>query len=224
MNNATKTYKSHSEIKTIHITNHAVNGKLAGFHSISTSVRLNPYCKKRCDKNGLICKKCYADVHLRRYKNLDRALTRNTELLTTEIIPWDDLPRIMDRVFRFESFGDLHNEVHFENYLNICLKNPDTTFAIWTKNPFLMKRVFNRRGKPDNLIIILSSPLLNRVMENPGYDFVDKVFTVWTKEGVKESSVELNCTPVDGSMHRCADCMKCYRKDDPTYYIHELLK
>ena len=71
--------------------------------------------------------------------------------------------------------------------------------------------------KPKNLIIIQSSFFLNIV--DPIKDmWVDKVFTVFTKEFAIVHDIKINC----GARH-CLSCQTCYTNND-TIYINELLK
>lgn len=121
------------------------------------------------------------------YKSLNECLESNTEILTKNIIDWDDLPRIYSLYFRFESFGDLNNEIQLINYFNICRKNPEVKFALWSKNLFIIdKAIKEGHHKPDNLMIIASSPFLNKIADYSQYEFVDKVFTVYTKDAIEK--------------------------------------
>ncbi len=201
----------------LHISTH--QGKMKGFHSLGTSRRNNPYCLHRCKNSTTVCKKCYAERYINMRKNLEKCLERNTKLLTEGIIPRDDLPRILDRYFRLESFGDLINETHFENYLNICEKNPETMFALWTKNPFIIERVFEYRNKPENLVINLSSLRINKPWNVKIWDWVDHVFTVYDKKGADK----INCPHALDKNIKCVDCLKCYKKGTE-FWINEKLK
>lgn len=209
----------------LHITEKHT-GKMEGMASLST----NPYLNKQCMKNrqieGAICESCFSCTQLKRYKHLYGCLTRNNKILSTSIIPVKHLPIINKMYFRLEAFGDLENETHFINYLNICKKNKKTQFTIWTKNPHIMDTVFNELGykKPKNLIVIVSSLFKNvpfnlEVLHyNKRYWFIDKIFTVYTKDYIKENDVKINC----GSK-KCLDCKLCYTKNK-IKYINEILK
>jgi len=198
-------------------TNH--NGKMEGMISLSTAVSCNKNCKERAKIKDSICSKCYAEKMSRMYKSLDEMLKQNTQALTTSIIPDDELPRVNALYFRFEAFGDLNNDIQVINYFNICKKNPGVHFALWTKNPwFIYEAIKAGNKKPKNLVIILSSPFINKVVEiSDKYDFVDKVFTVYDKETSK--TVNINC----GS-RKCLECGRCYKKTKQVEYINEILK
>ena len=160
---------------------------------------------------------------MKRYKNLNDALIRNAEILSTEILPFEVLPLTPTRFFRFESFGDLLNEYQVINYFNICYKNPETRFALWTKNPRIIDKVLQNSDleKPENLQIVFSSPLINhQANPNPNFEFIDKVFTVYDKKTAKD--VNINC----GS-RSCLSCGRCYRPNpngEKIQFINEILK
>lgn len=220
------TTKSFDEINTaasfkLHVTTKHT-GKMQYLQSLSTSSLVNPFCIARSKNNNMICSKCYSNTMQARYKNLSKTLERNAVILTGKILDIDDLPVINCLLFRFEAFGDLINKTQFINYLNICNKNKSTSFAIWTKNYNIIKSVFNDGyEKPDNLLIIFSSPYLNDTVNldfNQEYNFVDKVFTVYDKEYIKNNNININCGARD-----CFTCRKCYTQND-TFYINEMLK
>lgn len=201
-------------------------GKMKGLQSLSTNAMENKQCNKNCLIDGAICQKCYARKMLKRYKTLYAKLTHNYNVATTQIIPIEYLPTINALYFRFEAFGDLENEYQFINYLNICYKNQQTSFALWTKNPHIIDSVLNDMGykKPKNLNIIVSSLFINKEWNYKKlpyakrYNFIDKIFTVYDKQYIKENNININC----GALN-CNTCLKCYTKND-IKIINERLK
>ena len=127
-----------------------------------------------------------------------------------------------DLVYRFESFGDIINATHLENYVRIAERNPYTVFALWTKNIWILDEVFNKKciKKPDNMRIVVSSPLLNKPLEldRQKYWMVDHIFTVFDKECIKSHNIVINC----GS-RSCLGCQICYH-NDTEFYVNEKLK
>lgn len=208
----------------VHITkNHT--GKMYGKQSLSTNPLINCQCQKNCKNENWVCRFCYSIKMMKMYKQLAAALARNYHILTSSILPFESLPLINALDFRFEAFGDLANETHFINYLNICEKNPNVIFAIWTKNPHIMARVFDEMGykKPKNLIIIYSNPVLNTLIKletiQKKYWFVDKTFNVFTKDYLLEHpEIKPNC-----GAKKCNDCGICYTFNDIGELI-EILK
>ena len=203
-------------------------GKMEGIHSISTAVTLNPFCKKHMAVEGSICSHCYAEAMMHQYTALEEKLKRNTKILTESIIPDDELPDTTgDKIFRFESFGDLNNEIQLTNYLNIVRKNPETRFTLWTKQYDLVKEYFSTHDVPDNFTLILSSLMVNRKID---LTFMKKLgkfkigqlksFTVYDFEYIKEhwTEMNLNC----GSRY-CFGCRLCYDQNK-VEEISEILK
>lgn len=200
------------------ITKHG--GKMKGIDSISTNCMLNPNCTERQGNEALVCSKCYSKKYLMLRPALRERLTENTGLLTNGIIDENDLPIINRAVFRLESFGDLINTTQMINYINLCYKNSQTTFALWTKNTHILYDIFETRmiEKPDNLIINFSSPILNMPITSDIPKYIDHVFTVYEKKYLKDHDVNVNC-----GAKNCLKCKICYTKGTD-YFVNEILK
>lgn len=197
-------------------------GKMEGISSIGTACSSNPHCQKRRENGECVCSKCYAETYMKMRKALKAKLEENAEILTTRHLEDRELPFINARVYRFESFGDLYNDIHLENYIAICNHNPHTNFGLWTKNTWILDSVFNKKGikRPENLSIVVSSPLLNKQMEldRVKHWYVDHVFTVYTKEYIEENNIDINC-----GAKSCLGCQLCYNRNTE-FYIREKLK
>ena len=198
------------------------SGKMDGINSISTSAANNRRCAKNALIPGSICQSCYAMRYLSFRPALRRKLELNTILYTTIVLPLEYLPTLNDLYFRFESFGDLNNAVQVVNYWNIAHKNTNTSFAHWTKNPDIIQDAIDYYGleKPSNLIVVYSSLMKNAAVQNirQRWSFVDKTFTVYTADFIKDNDVVINC----GSRH-CLSCLNCYTDND-IEHISEKLK
>lgn len=206
------------KVTGIHITQKH-NGKMDGMMSLSTSCLCNPQCKRYSEDPDKICSHCYARTQMSYMTSMQGCFERNSKLLTERILTREEMPVLNAVYFRFESFGDLINEVQCINYFNICKANPSTKFALWTKNPHIVSMVINKGiKKPRNLQIVLSSHYMNKASDPRAFDFVDKVFTVYDKEYIKEHEVEINC-----GARNCLSCKKCYTKNK-TMFINEKLK
>lgn len=197
-------------------------GKLLGINSIGTSCHGNPHCQKRRENGCSVCSHCYADTYMKMRKSLKEHLEDNAKILTTRLLEGRDIPVTNDFIFRFESFGDLYNDMHLENYIRICNANELTMFALWTKNTWILDSVFNAKGikKPSNLSIVVSSPNTNEQLEldREKFWFVDHVFTVYDKKFIKENNIDINC-----GANSCLRCRLCYNTDTE-FYIREQLK
>jgi len=194
-------------------------GKMETIFSISTLCDINPNCVARMMNGNLICAKCFSHRMGQRMPGLVNKLKRNTEILTTTIIDVDDIPVLMNDMLRGESFGDLNNEIQVVNYFNIFAKNAHARCALWTKNPWIIASAMEKYSikKPDNLVIVYSTPELNGEPNTEifaKYPFVDKIFTVYDKTHAKE----INC-----GARSCRTCGRCYSKDTERI-INEMLK
>ena len=133
----------------IHISK--MTGKLDGFKAISSNTITNPYCIKQfnCGNSENICTKCYSNIMLKSYrKNMQPALERNSQALSNSVLPMDQLPIVLDAFFRFNAHGELINENHLQNLVNIAIKNPSCNFALWTKQAGMIKGFFDNNAKP----------------------------------------------------------------------------
>jgi hypothetical protein len=153
------------------------------------------------------------------YCNLSQALVQNYRVLTTQVIPVEKWPLLNYLMFRLESFGDVQNETQLQNYVNFCKRNPRVQFTIWTKNTAIFGRYFKKNEKPKNLIVIVSSPFINKAIDIRDYPFADKVFTVYDKAYAAANKIVTGCSRLS-----CNACQKCYNKRDKTVYVNELLK
>ena len=211
------TVRNAKQISGLHYTvNHT--GKMEGMQSISTSVIENSRCAKNAQIKGSICEKCFASKQVKIFPSMQKPLAKNQEILTSRILDDHEIPTIYAKYFRFESFGDLNNDIQVINYFKHCYKNPDVKFALWTKNPdYIATAIKKGYEKPNNLNIVLSSLFIN-VQRKTRYEFVDKVFTVYDKQHIGENETNINC----GS-RSCFKCGLCYEKND-VKIINEKLK
>ena len=198
-------------------------GKMSGMISYSTSVLNNGNCDKYRNIPGSVCSHCYAAAQLSYQDGTAKKAARNTELITKEVYPAECFPQVNALYFRFEAFGDINNETQVKNYFKWATVNPHTTFALWTKNAHIIQAAINDGAiKPENLIIIYSSLFVNDPVHaeiiQKKYSFVDKVFSVYSKDYAEKYHIGINC----GGRH-CAPCLRCYKKETETA-VSELLK
>ena len=202
-------------------------GKMTLIPSISTSKKLNENCQRMsCSDNcDCICKYCYADKTMAMYPNLAKALENNTAILTRELT-FTEVKEIAKfflntAIARFESFGDLNNEVQLINYIRIARAARHTKFALFTKQYSIVKKYFESGKRfPDNVTLILSSPFidhtLNDSLVNSFKQYHRRVIT-FTVTRDKENP-GINC-----GKRRCVECRNCYDAKTPKNVI-ELIK
>ena len=213
----TCTLSNSKKIRCLHFTTKHT-GKMAGMASISTAVTTNARCAKNAQIKGSICEKCFAARQMKIYPSMEKPMVENQRILTSDILPMEKLPVINNLYFRFESFGDLNNDIQVINYFRICYKNPNVKFALWTKNPDYIAAAIDRGyDKPANLNIVLSSLFINKERKHK-YSFVDKVFTVYDPQHIEKHSININC-----GAKNCFTCGLCYEKNGISV-INEKLK
>ena len=204
------------QVSTIHISK--MTGKLDGFKAISSNTITNPYCVKQnqSSDNENICTKCYSHTMLKSYrKNMQPSLERNSQALSTSILPSEQLPMIMEAFFRFNAHGELINETHLINLVNIAVKNPHCNFALWTKRNDIISKYFVNNDKPKNLILIFSNSKISKVLNKPPR-FFDKTFNNVLEHEFVESQ---NCTG-----QQCKNCLLCYKHNDVSTIIEKVKK
>lgn len=200
----------------------AHTGKMEGMISISTPSNLNDFCKKMKANCELICSKCYTEKGFLKTVANSKKLKNNHELLTKPF-DWQSIKHL-EKIrgydyFRFEAFGELNNEQQLINYLNLVRLFPNTFFSLWTKRTDLVAKVLTLENKPSNFNLIISS-----IKKNERCDLgllepvVDKVFTVFDKDFIKENETPINCGSKD-----CFNCKICYTKNN-VKEVNEILK
>ena len=203
-------------MQTVHIS--IMTGKLDGLRAISTNTRTNDYCIKQNASGDPtnICTKCYSHTMLSSYrKNMQPALERNSQALSTRVLPTVELPKIADSVFRFDAHGELINETHLRNLVAICEYNPGTVFALWTKRNDIVSKYFRANAKPANMVLIYSNPKISHIMAKPP-KFFDRTFNnVLEHEFVERQ----NCTG-----QQCKNCLLCYTPGNGVTTIVEKVK
>ena len=194
-----------------------MSGKMAGVNCLSTSNLVNPYCIARKKNPEMICSKRYADSTCKRYHALQENMLKNTVILTTKLFEVEELPNVNADIFRFEAFGDLINATQCRNYFRLCKANPETRFALWTKNPGIVAQAIRQgESKPANLVILLSSAIIGERADAGKFPFIDKTFTVYRKNEMPPEMI--NC-----GARCCATCQRCYHKETESD-IREYLK
>lgn len=191
------------------------SGKMNKLKSINTNTLTNEFCIKQNKNNNSICSKCYSFNNLKTFrKSCIPSRQHNSDLLSLNIIHEQLLPTILDIYFRFSSDGELINETHLINLLNICEKNKHTTFTLWTKRKDLVYKVERKRKLPNNLILIFSNSQIDKPLKTIPKLF-HKTFSNVSKSFNKSI---VNCAG------KCVDCLKCYVKDNNINHIVEVLK
>ena len=199
-----------------------LTGKMTGMPAITSSMLCNEHCQRLSNIIGTVCEKCYTMKYLKSRPAVEKCYAENTELLTSSVIPIKQLPFINATMCRLETFGDIVNATHLQNYINLIKKNNHCMFSLFTKNYTVVFDYFKTHKQPKNLSLVISSLLLD---EPFGLEFLPeyltnvKIFTVYSKQFAKGNNVTINC-----GKNRCVDCRRCYTKNKNPIFISEILK
>ena len=185
----------------VHIS--VMSGKLKGIPAINTNTLSNAFCTAMHNaKKSVICAWCYSHNMLSgSRKNCVAKFEENSRLLA-EWIPWEELPVFNSLWVRFHGHGELQNMAHLENFHRIALKNPRTICTLWSKRRDLIREYHRNFTQPNNLILIYSNPIIDRVIARPPTGF-NRVFN-----NVSQHDNLENCT---GRI--CTECLSCYSQD-----------
>ena len=196
-----------------------LTGKMTGIPAVTSSSTCNLHCRRLSALQGSVCAHCYTQKYLQSRPSIQDCYEHNSKLLSNGLILYKHLPFINATLCRLESFGDIINVTHLENYIRLVKKNNHCLFALFSKRYDLLSYYFGRNKQPKNLSIVLSSVLLNEPMKPVEHIQNQKIFTVYTKEFVNEHNVLITC-----GKRRCIDCRLCYQKNNSPIFITELLK
>lgn len=195
-----------NKLSPVHIT--TGSGKLSNMTSVNVSSLDNNFCQLMSSKKDTVCGKCYSNRYAKLRPTLEDALMRNTELLGSRLLEPYEVPTFNAHYVRFNSYGELINEVHYLNLIQIAMRNPYTTFGLWTKRADIVMKY----PKESNIKYIYSVPKIDGKIPRQEYlDFFDKVFIV------QSTDENQNCHG------KCIDCLLCY-SDNETTVIRERVK
>ena len=197
-----------------------LSAKMDGIPAISTNSKLNTLCNKLCMNVNNVCNKCYARKGINKYHALERKLTFNHIILTHCKLCADDIP--VDWIYRqskhglgrFQSHGELNNEIELNNYMTIAEAVSGIHWSLYTKNIVLLKKYREKHVTPNNVSfgysiakVNPSEKYINYCVNYYGYNLhvIDFVFAVYTGKYAKENNIVINC----GAKH-CGTCSKCY--------------
>jgi hypothetical protein len=214
--------------KAVTFTEHSKKSKMAFKHSISTSVRLNPYCQARqcmrCRADGKepVCPYCFANAISNARPTVDYSTTRNSEILWNVEIPSDVWRKVRGKEViswhepdaRIQSLADVACVRECRNYIHLTNAFPEMRWVPWSKNDWFWWNAFQQLGKPENMNYIHSSLFLNEIDEGPIWmqPFIDYIFTVFTEEFARlHPEIVMNCCTLTNKGRQCRrDCNDCY--------------
>ena len=202
------------ELLTIYKAAYHDSGKIEGITSYDSTATNCGFCqqmRKAAESNpSHICRYCYdyAQEHSFRGANIVNRHTLNMLIMSSVEFDVEELKLVnATYINRVNSSGDTPNETYARNMLKIAYAFPCFRFAYWAKNKAAVIAACDAYGKPSNMILVQSSPIIGKPEKLAKY--FDYVFTVYaTKEGIAEALANGAC---ECNGKKCRDCgYKCY--------------
>jgi|ETNvirnome_2_300_1030623.scaffolds.fasta_scaffold17651_2 hypothetical protein len=193
--------------------------KIESLYSISTSSLMNEFCLRMHRIKNTICNECYGIRAEKVRKSLENKLVWNYNIFSSPLYDLELPEFVSDSVVRFDSFGELFSTIQLGNYVRICELNSNSIFTLFSKRYDLIFKFFESYRKPDNLIIVLSSLLLNKRAKRKKY--IDKVFTCTSNTSINNVLVKKHNSSIE-CQKKCKNCMQCYLLNSKVRNIFEV--
>ena len=188
------------------------SGKIEDVMSFDSSAHGCQFCRAMqaaaATEPAHICGACYDAAQENRYPD-----TRNRHGLNMVIMMSLDYTReelaivTAGAVNRVNSSGDTPNATYARNMLRMAYNTPATHWAYWAKNTGAVTAAVDELGKPANMVLIQSSPIIG-VPAKLARHF-DYTFTVYPDEATTAAAIEAGAMECNG--RKCKDCgFACY--------------
>jgi len=167
-----------------------IGNKMDKLLSLNTNPFDNPFCmsmnRNGCNQRAcnsahpFICGSCYSITAMSRQGASRWHFNNNLSILSRGIICEKQMPEFSpNETVRFNAEGELVNNVHLINLINIAASNPQTTCTLFTKRWDILDDVVNNCGywPPENMVTIFSNSYVDLPMTfaGLGYDFGHKL-------------------------------------------------
>ena len=148
---------------------------------------------------GSVCHGCYALKGRYRFPNVQNALERRRQALTSP--QWVEAMVVLvsgNEFFRWHDSGDLQSLEHLKNIFEVCKRTPKTRHWLPTREAQILKQV-QPEDVPKNLIIRFSSHMIDQgpVKAWP-----------WTSTVVTKNKT----CPAAEQGNACGSCRACWNK------------
>lgn len=206
-------------------------GKMLGKIGLSGFAGNNPECIKRALLGYGICRHCFS--FLTPWVNSIKAWTKNDLLLSSGMMEKNSVIIDPEKIpsMRFSSHGDLINKYHLYNYFRIAADNPNTQFALWTKNVAIYHDGLDLFGyKPANIIVGYSPIQMNVIpsekslimAKKSGFDFIFGVNDTWANQGKSLVNGGYKCRCGENSCRlHCQFCYNAKKRAELGYSMTE---
>lgn len=184
------------------------SGKIEGSSSLDSSAHGCGFCaamREAAKNNPLhICGMCYDFAQENSYKgrNVLNRHSLNLLIMSTVEFSINELATLpATEIVRINSSGDTENIIYARNMIKYVYAHTYTKTAYWVKNTAPIIAACKQLGKPENLILVQSSPIIGHPAKLAEF-YVTKEAT---EAAIKDGSCACNGK-------KCAACgYKCYK-------------
>jgi hypothetical protein len=163
---------------------------------------------------GSVCSQCYARKGNYRFNNVRTA--QNRRLLSLQDPRWVEAMSLLinkrcKEVFRWHDAGDLQSPEHLQIILEVARRTPGIRHWLPTKEKVWVSAL-KPRDIPDNLVIRLSSPMIDKSAK-PTVNYV--VASVYTDTGNPRKGQRV-CPATEAHRfedQKCGDCRDCWDRN-----------
>ena len=149
---------------------------------------------------GSVCHGCYALKGRYRFPNVQNALERRLQALSSP--QWVEAMVVLvqgNEFFRWHDSGDLQSLEHLQKIFEVCKRTPNTKHWLPTREAQILKQV-RPEEVPENLIIRFSSHMIDQGPVS---------FWPWTSTVVTKNKT----CPAAEQGNACGSCRACWNRD-----------
>lgn len=161
---------------------------------------------------GTVCNKCYARKGFYNMPNVRNALENRLRIvlaMSNDPTSWDRWVYSMkylirnagENYFRWHDSGDLQGLFHLEAIVHVAYANPNISFWLPTKEYAILKEYLSKQEVPENLVIRVSAPSVDKHLTGGDFPHVSAV----TANPAKKT-----CLAVGG---KCGECRNCWSSE-----------
>ena len=150
---------------------------------------------------GSVCHGCYALKGRYRFPNVQNALERRRQALSSP--QWVEAMTVLvsgHEFFRWHDSGDLQSLEHLQKIFEVCRRTPSTKHWLPTREAQILKQV-QPEDVPKNLIIRFSSHMID---QGP--------VTAWPHTSTVVTKEKRTC-PAPEQGNACGSCRACWSRD-----------